>query len=116
MAENRQHRDLRISFWVKLTIALVSIALAVVFVATNFTGKDEAAAVLEWAVAFLFTAFILSFLIDLYPAAATKPHAARYEKRGNPHDMEEAGGAGGVTTPPQQPHYNGNAPNATGAF
>ncbi|KAJ6787573.1 hypothetical protein PWT90_00656 [Aphanocladium album] len=109
IAEHREHRDLRTSFWAKLAVVLVEVSLAIAFIATNFTNKDEVAAILEWVVAFLFTFFILSFVIDLYPAVATKSHAARYDKR-SPHEMEEASGA---TTPRR---YNGNAPNATGAF
>lgn len=108
--EHREHRDLRTSFWAKLAVVLVEVSLAIAFVATNFTSHDNVAAVLEWVVAFLFTFFILSFVIDLYPAVATKPHMARYGKR-NPHEMEEASGA---TTPHR--YANGNAPNTTGAF
>ncbi|OAQ96319.1 hypothetical protein LLEC1_00124 [Akanthomyces lecanii] len=108
--KHRDHRDLRTSFWAKLVVVLVEVSLAIAFVATNFTSHDNVAAVLEWVVAFLFSFFILSFVIDLYPAVATKPHMARYGKR-SPHEMEEASDA---TTPH---HYaNGNTPNTTGAY
>ncbi len=107
--EHREHRDLRTSFWAKLVVVLVEVSLAIAFVATNFTRHSNVAAILEWVVAFLFTFFILSFVIDLYPAVATKSHMARYGKR-SPQEMEEASG----TTTPH--HGNGNALNTTGAF
>lgn len=36
----------------------------------------NAAAVLEWAVAFIFTFYVFSFLIDLLPAVHTKHYAS----------------------------------------
>ncbi|KAM3516040.1 hypothetical protein MY11210_000322 [Beauveria gryllotalpidicola] len=116
--KHREHRDLLISFWAKLTIMLVELCLAIAFVVTNFTEQNDVAAVLEWIVAFFFTFFILSFCIDLYPAYATKPHTARFEKRGL-HDMEEAssGGDGGTMPMQHQQYYpNGTTPNAMGAY
>ncbi|EGX92529.1 FK506 suppressor Sfk1 [Cordyceps militaris CM01] len=100
--KHREHRDLRASFWAKLAVVLIEGTMAIAFVVTNFTKQNDVAAILEWAIAFLFTFFILSFVIDLYPAVTTKPHTARFEKRG-PREMEEGSGA---TTPH---HYsNGN--------
>lgn len=43
----------------------------------NFRAIDNAAAVLEWAVAFIFTFYVLSFFIDLLPAVHTKNYASR---------------------------------------
>ncbi|EHK27468.1 uncharacterized protein TRIVIDRAFT_137429, partial [Trichoderma virens Gv29-8] len=69
---NRQHRILRISFWVKLTFVLVEFVLAIIFVATNWSNNENVAAVFEWIIAFIFTFYILSFVIDLLPAVHTK--------------------------------------------
>jgi len=68
----RQHRILRISFWIKLTFILLEVVLAIAFGACNFKHKYNAAGVLEWAIAFLFTFYVISFFIDLVPAVHTK--------------------------------------------
>ncbi|KAA6416046.1 MAG: FK506 suppressor Sfk1 [Lasallia pustulata] len=71
----REHRILRISFWVKLAFILVEVAIAVAFAVTNFTnGTENVAAVLEWVVALIFTFYVLTFFIDLLPAVRNKHH------------------------------------------
>jgi len=73
----RQHRVLRQSFWIKLVFILVEVALAVAFAVCNFRNAYNAAAVLEWAVAFVFTFYVASFFIDLLPAVHTKNYASK---------------------------------------
>jgi len=68
----RNHRVLRISFWMKLFFILVEVVLAIAFISTNFKKAYNAAAVLEWAVAFIFTFYLLSFVVDLFPAVHTR--------------------------------------------
>ncbi|KAI1462178.1 Frag1/DRAM/Sfk1 family-domain-containing protein [Annulohypoxylon moriforme] len=70
--KNRQHRVLRISFWVKLTFVVVELILAIGFIATNFKGLYDSAAILEWVIAFVFSFYVFSFCIDLWPAVATR--------------------------------------------
>jgi len=70
----RNHRIIRISFWVKLLFILVEVAFAIVFVATGFTHNKNIAAIFEWLVALIFTGYILSFLLDLLPSVRTKHH------------------------------------------
>jgi hypothetical protein len=70
--ENREHRVLRISFWVKLTFVLVELALAIAFAVTNFRKMYNIAAILEWVIAFIFSFYVFSFFIDLWPAVKTK--------------------------------------------
>jgi hypothetical protein len=70
----RNHRILRISFWVKLIFILVELALAIVFVSCSYTSHRNIAAVFEWIVAFVFTAYVVSFLLDLLPSVRTKTH------------------------------------------
>ena len=53
---------------------LVELALAIVFVCTNFTHASNVAAVFEWIVAFVFTFYILGFLLDLLPSVQTRHH------------------------------------------
>ncbi|KAH7033300.1 Frag1/DRAM/Sfk1 family-domain-containing protein [Microdochium trichocladiopsis] len=64
----RQHRSLRISFWVKLAFIFAELGLVVVFGVMNFRGSYNLAAIFEWIVAFVFTFYVLSFVIDLWPA------------------------------------------------
>ncbi|QUC18930.1 uncharacterized protein UV8b_03171 [Ustilaginoidea virens] len=78
--KNRQHRILRSSFWVKLAFILVELVLAVVFASTSFTRNRNVAAVFEWVIAFIFTFYIASFIIDLRPAVRTRRPSARFDK------------------------------------
>ncbi|KAI0024363.1 hypothetical protein F4780DRAFT_796208 [Xylariomycetidae sp. FL0641] len=68
----RQHRVLRASFWVKLIFILVELCLAIAFAVANFRDAWNVAAILEWTVSFIFSFYIFSFMIDLYPAVATR--------------------------------------------
>ncbi|KAK3296972.1 Frag1/DRAM/Sfk1 family-domain-containing protein [Chaetomium fimeti] len=79
----REHRILRLSFWIKLTFVIVEVLLAVAFVACTFTRNSNAGAVLEWVIAFIFSFYVFSFYVDLYPAAATKhaPHQLRAKQQ-----------------------------------
>ena len=90
-AKHRQHRILRLSFWVKLAFVLIEIALAVVFGVTNRSQRNVAA-VTEWVIALIYTFWVLSFLIDLLPAV-TK--GRRFGGKGNARLAGiEDGGAG----------------------
>ncbi|KAL9099580.1 MAG: hypothetical protein Q9187_009477, partial [Circinaria calcarea] len=68
----RDQRVLRISFWIKLAFIIVEVALAIAFGVCSFRGNPNAAAVLEWVIALIFTFWVLSFFIDLLPAMRTK--------------------------------------------
>jgi len=70
--EFRQFRILRVSFWTKLVVIVVEICLCIAFGATLYKHAENAAAILEWSIAFIFTFFILSFLPDLLPAIHTE--------------------------------------------
>ena len=61
------------SFWIKLVFILLEIVLAIAFGTCNFKEKYNAAAVLEWAIAFIFTFYVFSFFVDLIPAVRTNP-------------------------------------------
>ncbi|KAI1391183.1 Frag1/DRAM/Sfk1 family-domain-containing protein [Hypoxylon trugodes] len=86
--KNRQHRVLRISFWVKLIFVIVELLLAIGFAATNFKQLYNAAAILEWIIAFVFSFYIFSFVIDLYPAVATRGNVYSAHPN-NARQMEE---------------------------
>lgn len=97
----RNHRVLRISFWVKLAFILVELAFAIVFVSTSFTHHRNIAAIFEWIIAFVFTFYVLSFVIDLLPSVRTKHHvpqglrevekAAHMNGNGHHHTQQQAG-------------------------
>jgi len=98
----RQQRLLRISFWIKLTFILIELALAIAFVVENFTGSYNNAAILEWVIAFIFTFWILSFVIDLLPAL-------RKAQRKGPNESDEQmeGGMAEHPQSSQQTYTNG---------
>jgi hypothetical protein len=87
-ADFRQHHVLRASFWIKLVFIIVEVSLAIAFGTCNFKKAYNAAAVLEWAVSFIFTFYIVSFFIDLIPAVHTK-HSGRknWDGMGNETEM-----------------------------
>jgi hypothetical protein len=70
----REYRVLRLSFWMKLFFIVVEIALAVAFGALNKTKAWNAAACVEWAIAFVYTFWVLSFVIDFLPVLNDKWH------------------------------------------
>lgn len=93
MSEHREHRVLRISFWMKLTFILVELALAVAFGVTTFTDHKSVAAYLEWIIAFIFTFYILSYIVDLWPARVTRRHSMRFSKPVSPREIEGSEGS-----------------------
>lgn len=114
--KHRQHRVLRASFWLKLTFILVEFFLAVVFASTTFTHHYDVAAVFEWIIAFVFTAYAVSFLLDLLPAVRTKSH----DKRFNKHEMQDLAERGhngnGVANGNGNGYANGNGRQSPGHF
>jgi hypothetical protein len=76
----RQYRVLGLSFWIKLTFVLVEFFLAIAFVATTWTKHFDAGATIEWTIAFIFSFYIFSFVVDLYPAVHTRAKEARFNK------------------------------------
>src|ERR1700749_920811 len=86
----RQHRILRMSFWIKLCFILVEVVLAIAFGVCNFKNKYNAAGVLEWAIAFIFTFYVFSFFVDLLPAVHTKHSAKKGWQDGETEMQAEA--------------------------
>jgi Frag1/DRAM/Sfk1 family len=85
----RDHRVLRASFWVKLAFILVEVGLAIVFGYLTFRGNRNVAAVVEWAISFIFTGYIISFFVDLLPSVRTKSHIPQgMAERGRGEDAE----------------------------
>ena len=70
----RQHRVLRISFWMKLFFIIVEVSLAIVFGVTQKYHKSNIAAIVEWVISLIFAFYILSFVVDLLPSVRTKTH------------------------------------------
>jgi hypothetical protein len=78
----RNHRIIRISFWVKLAFILIEVILAIIFAATNFKNQENVAAVFEWIISLVFTFYVLSFLLDLLPSVRTKHHVPQGFREG----------------------------------
>ncbi|OAA64518.1 fk506 suppressor [Niveomyces insectorum RCEF 264] len=89
---NRHLRILQISFWIKMVFIVVEVILAIAFVSLNFTHKANPAAVIEWVIAFIFSFYILSFCVDLYPAVHTRHRKLRYGGNGNANGNEHGNG------------------------
>ena len=54
----------------------MEVIFAIVFAATTFTKQQNVAAVFEWIIAFVFTFYVLTFFVDLLPAArSTQEHS-----------------------------------------
>ncbi|KAF2099091.1 hypothetical protein NA57DRAFT_76326 [Rhizodiscina lignyota] len=85
----RQHHILRVSFWMKLAFIIVELALAIGFGVTGNRGEYNAAAVIEWVIALVFTFYVVSFAVDFIPALRTRQEDTR---KGAP-DMVETGTA-----------------------
>ena len=108
--ENRAYRILRVSFWIKLAFVLIELALAVTFLATTTTHHRTVAAYFEWIISFIFTAYVWSFAIDLWPAVKTKSYSKRFSKARSPREMEENSDESLPTTVPP-PAVRGTAAN-----
>lgn len=92
---NPEHNILAISFWIKLAFVLITIALAIPFAILTKNGGSgkNIAAILEWVIAVIFSFYVFSFYVDLYPAVYTK-HRGSYrtkswDRRTTTHKMEE---------------------------
>ena len=67
-----EHSVIKWSYHGKQAILVVEIALSVAFGVCMGVGKHNAAAIIEWLIAFVFTFYVLSFFFDLRPKARTK--------------------------------------------
>ncbi len=52
----------------KLAFILVEVVLAIVFGVMTFRKSRNVAAVVEWVISLIFTFWVLSFAVDLWPA------------------------------------------------
>ncbi|MCJ1455840.1 hypothetical protein MMC28_006197 [Mycoblastus sanguinarius] len=75
----RQHAVLRLSFWMKLAFIIAEVILAITFAATAFDSQQNVAAVFEWVVALVFTFYVLTFFVDLLPAARSTQESTNME-------------------------------------
>jgi len=76
-----RHVVLFVSFWVKVVFVVIEFGLAVAFaICDRHSHRANSAAILEWIIAFIFTFYVLSFIIDLLPAVRTRHHVPQGEK------------------------------------
>ncbi|GAB7349475.1 hypothetical protein MBLNU459_g0187t1 [Dothideomycetes sp. NU459] len=70
----REHRVLRLSFWLKLAFIFVEVALAIAFGVMSDKEHYNRAAVLEWVVSLIYILYVASFAMDFLPAIHSKHH------------------------------------------
>ncbi|OGE58144.1 hypothetical protein PENARI_c001G05175 [Penicillium arizonense] len=78
-----EHRILLASFFIKLAFIIIEVGLAIGFgvcTGSNDTSKKDPGAILEWVIAFVFTGYVLSFMIDLLPSVRTRRHLPQGHK------------------------------------
>jgi hypothetical protein len=65
----REHRILRISFWIKLAFIILEVGLAIGFGVTlnNGNHNSNTAGIIEWVVALVYSFYVLSFFLDFLP-------------------------------------------------
>lgn len=71
-SDYREYPILRTSFNIKLFFIVVEVALCIAFGACSRAKKHNAAAIIEWIIAVVFSFYIFSFTVDLWPAMHTK--------------------------------------------
>lgn len=95
--------------------------LAVAFAACNFKKASNAAAVLEWVVAFVFSFYVFSFYVDLFPAVRTRHTGAGFKshdpavRREADREMEEAGSDRHLNGPMDH-HHDGYTTGGTNGY
>ncbi|KAJ5408318.1 hypothetical protein N7509_002201 [Penicillium cosmopolitanum] len=101
-----QHRILLASFIIKLAFIIIEVGLAIGFgvcMNAKTTHKKNIGAVLEWVIAFVFTGYVLSFVIDLLPSVRTRRHLPQGEKyrygNGSDSDGESAPATASIEEP-----------------
>ncbi|KAK3944161.1 Frag1/DRAM/Sfk1 family-domain-containing protein [Diplogelasinospora grovesii] len=115
-ARYTEHRVLAHSFWIKLSFVVLEILLAIAFVGCTFTSHYNAGAVLEWVIAFIFSFYVFSFCIDLYPAVRTKGTAGYRTTKARTQamrEMEEGGHHNPMTSHLHNHHTNNSSSNSS---
>ena len=119
---HREHRHLRISFWIKLAFIFVELGLAIAFGVLGDKELYNAAAGTEWTISFIYTFYVWSFAIDFIPAVIYKDgFGNKFESRetevematGMEQEARDRGYPGGVAQE-QQAYSNGTAINGNG--
>lgn len=59
------------------------------FIVCKFRDNYDAAAEIEWAIAFYFSLYVLSFVVDLYPAVRTKHSGTNFNYRTKSWDQAQ---------------------------
>ena len=84
---------LRISFWIKLAFILIEVALAIVFGVLQHYDMWNAAGIVEWVIAAIYTFWVLSFTLDFLPAVQVRKDRLLAKSRAP--DMMDMGQNGG---------------------
>ncbi|KAN0095719.1 Frag1/DRAM/Sfk1 family domain containing protein [Hyaloscypha variabilis] len=110
---HRQHRVLRISFWIKLAFIFVELGLAIAFGALGDKEHYNGAAVCEWVIALIYAFYVWSFAIDFIPAVRTRHYASKETELEMATAMENESRERGFSgTAQEQYAYNGRVGQA----
>jgi len=115
----REERILRLSFWIKLAFILVEVVLAIAFGALNRLDRWNAAGVVEWVIALVYTFYVASYGVDFRPATRTK-----YRRHDHLHDqvandriaMSENNGTGIASDDAANRYHGGHQQTANGFY
>jgi len=110
---HREHRILRISFWIKLMFIFVELGLAIAFGVLGDKKHYNSAAVVEWVISLVYSFYVWSFAIDFIPAVRTKHYASKEAKLEMAAAMEEESRMNGYPRgmAQEQNAYSGNGTN-----
>jgi D-alanyl-lipoteichoic acid acyltransferase DltB (MBOAT superfamily) len=110
---HREHRHLRISFWIKLAFIFIEVACAIAFGVLDDRDHYNSAAVMEWIVALIYTFYVWSFAIDFIPIITIKiGYKTRETEVEAATEMEQDSRNNGYPAGMQEEQVNGNARNA----
>ena len=115
----RQHRILRMSFWIKLCFIIVEVTLAIIFAATAWNHHQNIAAGVEWVIALIFTLYVLSFMLDLFPSVRSKKHVPqgwREQEATLEKDAERNGGLTSLNQTDSAPENQEAYPSTDGSY
>jgi hypothetical protein len=72
LADHREHPILRTSFLIKLFFIILEFGLCIAFGVFQRNKRHNVAAIIEWVIACVFSFYVFSFTVDLWPAVHTK--------------------------------------------
>lgn len=114
----REHRILRMSFWIKLAFIFIEVGLAIGFGITlkNGNRNRNTAGILEWVVALVYAFYVASFYLDFLPARRRNSKGSNMtEEEAAMREYDQRYTASPQYTGGTLPYQNHSTPNNYGA-